>query len=327
MTFPVEIYTASGKCLTVNAKEDWSVWQLKCAIEKQTGTHPSLQKLVNDNCKVLLDGPLCENSLNSLLNDAPMKIYLVNMPKSQEDLEWFEKWNDEAPDWFKRLGEDVLDGYPRIKAFCVAAAQTATSRAQPLSIDFIRSRGGFPISNHTFPENHPTKTAAIRAEPGMKADADPVMKTSKDVLNVVKKCSLDLDSLDVDGQHVTMRWNKSHTSCIERKATLEAVAGAIVDEPSVMLDPLGRDASMDTEEIVSLLAPILAKHSGLYERLPDYLTENRDILYAALKGDLALKAEFLKTADRNGIRTWKEWQFPKVVGASRCRWSNRIRDD
>jgi len=317
MTCPIEICTIGGKVFTLKARDDWSVWQLKCAVEKPTGTHPSLQKLVCNNGNILLDGPLCDFCP---LTAEGAKLFLVKMPKSKEDLAWFQKWCSEAPEWLKRLAEEAMDdtGMTNFRRAVVANAD----QASPF---FKVPRGWKGTSDSCHP--HPTRVIGHAQEAKSQPAPLSLMKTGGEVLLAVQRSKLDFAFLDICGKEVTLTCNPTRAAGTELKATLTAVSAAIAEEPRVMLDPLSKGEFMTEEEVVELVLPIVAQHAGMYERLPEDLAENQDILFAALQGDPELRAEFLRSADRASIRKWREWQWPTASGQYRCKWSKRCRDD
>lgn len=130
-----------------------------------------------------------------------------------------------------------------VKAFRRTAKAAATARPAPgcmwtssgsascgvSSCQFVSAR--FP--EYEAPGNHPTKVVDNVSKPSdVRSEPKFVLKTSTQVLTVVRRSGLNLDSIDVDEQEVTLWWNKSHTSRIHREATLEAVVGAIMEEQS-----------------------------------------------------------------------------------------------
>merc|ERR1712217_919515 len=116
-----------------------------------------------------------------------------------------------------------------------------------------------------------------------------------------------------------MTWRQSHTAAIVRRANLDAFSAAIVADPDLMLECLSSATqTWSLEDIEDLLIPIVATSPGLYERLPWHIAERRDILFAALEGDLELQAEFLETADKEAIQAWQACDW-----CSQCRSQGR----
>jgi hypothetical protein len=251
-----------------------------------------------------------------------VKLSLVKMPKSLQDLEWFEQWSSEAPHWLQRIAEVALDGRD-LAAFMDEAEDHTHAKCSGNKTSFLHWRG---TGSASLPYPHPTKVLKAATVPSQTLQAKPIMTTGGEVLAAIRRTRLHLDSLNVRGRMVSLRWRNSLSAHVEREGTLEAVFAAIAAEPTVIFDPLWESSRMDIDEIVELAIAILAKHPGIYQQLPEYLHENRDVLFAAMAVDPNLKSDFLQTAGRNDVRQWHEWCRPSAVGASRCRWNARCRE-
>lgn len=324
MRFQVDIQTICGEVFQINAKEEWCVWTLKCEIEKLIGTPARLQKLVAvdafDELSMpleLSDGPLSKYCSS---DGAPVKICLVKISKSPEETEWLDRWSSQAPDWLQRMGETVLNTQGLRRAM---AGAEYTKLCTPF---FGPIRSGVDPSPHF----HPTKSSKPPNCSAAKPLKRPILKTSADVLAVIKKTRPSLRSICIHGKTATLQWPQAGGPSlrlpIEQEATWGAVAAAIVEEPRLVLDPLCESEDMTVDDLVELVSPLVAKNRGMYENLPECLMEERTILYNAMERDVELQAEFLRMACRNEVRDWREWQWPKDSRRSRCRWSARCRD-
>jgi len=96
---------------------------------------------------------------------------------------------------------------------------------------------------------------------------------------------------------------RSQTHSSGKKALRNAVLTAIEQEPDMILPHV--------DQALALAA--VQKYPGTYRYLPEAFKMDRDILYAALKCDHSLRAEFLSTAGNREIRQW-QWH---VAGGDR----------
>jgi hypothetical protein len=283
------------------------VWELKCAVEKSTGVSSALCKFIDVDGIELVTGPLQDFRKS---DTDPLLLYLVKLPKPQDEAEWFQRWSHEAPLWFKRMGQEVAAG----EDFRVLMSAKSPTK---LRCDFFQVVRGGRETYSTF--RRPTKV--LRSEElALQKDSQPeqILKTGSEVLAVIKKVRLQLQDIEAANSkgNAILKWGK-----FERTATIEAVSRAIVEDPWLMLETLKSHENL--AYIVDLVVAVVAKHPQVYERLPDYLMEQREVLYTAMQADPALKEEFLRMADRHEIRDWKEWQYPKAARDSRCKWSRR----
>jgi hypothetical protein len=310
MSFPVDIVTMSAEMVTIKARDDWSVWELKCAVEKSTGVSRALYKLLDVDGIELLTGPLQDFRQS---DTDPLLLYLVKLPKPQDEAEWFERWSGEAPAWFKQMGQEVAVG----KDFreLMGAKPDTGFRCNFFHV----ARGGREAASKFC---HPTKVLrdeelALQKKPC----PEPILKTGSEVLAVVKKVRLHLQDIEpaTSKGNAILQWGK-----FERTATIEGLSKAIIEDPCLILESL--KFSENLEYIVDLVAAVVAKHPQIYEHLPECLMEQREVLYTAIQVDPALKEEFLQMAGRHEIRDWKEWQYPKAARDSRCKWSWRCRE-
>lgn len=314
MTIAVDIFNMDGEFFTLEAKDDWSISTLKRKIESATGTVPWMQKLIAMDGDELVNGPLrqfCSENLDSM-SITLVKIYMAQHEKSEEELEWESKWAKTAPICLQKAVEQPL-GYGQIHEL----VQDYTSNPGSYT-GVCHVRGGFP----TFHPDHPHPTKVLPTD-RLDTPADtklPPLADGAEVLALVKKTHLDLESLTTEKKQVTLRWQKSGRTGVERVATREAVIEAIMEDPCAMLDIRCTDDSDCTE----LVLEALRLCPGLYSRLPDYMTEDCEILYAAMESDPGLERDFLRTADKHDIRNWQEWRWP--MGKSHCRWSKRCRN-
>jgi hypothetical protein len=308
MSFPIDVVTIGGEVVEIKASDDWSVWEFERELEKSTDVHRNLYKLITREGVELTSGPLCDFCP---FEEGGATIYLVKLPKSREEVEWFEKWSSEAPAWFKKMAEAPI-GAKELQDLYDAPA-----------CPFLR--GLYP-PNQANSAPHPTK---VLEEPAAKSRQEPLLKTSAEVLDVVRKSKFELQGIEMeniykgmsDGAKVNLEWRRS-----KRQATLAAVSGAIREEPCMMLEPLKNLESYDL--FMPIVLSVVAKHPEIYEGgLPDYLMEEREVLYVAMEADPVLKEEFLRMADRREIREWREWQYPKASRHSSCRWSKRCREE
>jgi len=140
----------------------------------------------------------------------------------------------------------------------------------------------YPPTPHQLPR--PTKMLKDPSPPCQPRHL-PVLKTSGEVLDLVRKTKSLLIGVSVFGSHVTLQW-----STFEREATWAAVTFAIGEEPRIMLEPF--QCNEDISDILDLVVASVSKHPKIYERLPDYLMEEQEVLYTAMEADPELREEF-----------------------------------
>lgn len=280
MSFQVDVLTMGGSVMKVKAEDWWTVWKFKCAVEEQSGTQPNLQRLINPEGVELSEERLLRDFLPEGMD--PVQLFLAKMQKSQSELEWLQRWSEVTPDWLQRFSREILD-YP--------------------------SNPSLPRSRPESPHCHPTRVLKTCVEdPKAEVLPQPIMKTSTEVLSAAKKTESGrryLDMMDIQGSTVTLQWSRfaGDASKFERKATLDAVVDAFVQEPHAMVDYLVNC------DMVNLVLAALPRCPDIFHSLPDYLQEDRAILYAAVELDPELKAEFLRTADRKELRQWQKHQW------------------
>jgi hypothetical protein len=307
MSFPIDIVTIGGEVVEIKARDDWSVWEFERELEKSIDVYSNRYKLITSEGVELSSGPLCDFCPAEA---GGATIHLVKLPKSREEVEWFEKWFSEAPAWFKKMAEAPIDAN--------GLQDLYTAPTCP----FLHGRFPAPQGNSTL---HPTK---VLEEPAVKSRPEPLLKTGAEVLDVVRKSKWELQNIEMeniytgmsDGAKVNLEWRRS-----KRQATLAAVSGAIREEPCIMLDALRNNEYHDG--FMPIVLFVVARHPEIYEHLPDYLMEEREVLFVAMEADPVLKDEFLRMADRREIREWREWQYPKASRHSSCRWSKRCREE
>lgn len=299
MSFPVDVLAMSGEAYRVTAMDHWSVLSFKDVVEKAGGPRSNLQRLVSAEGLELLDHlPLCNFCCPGL--DAA-QLTLVAMSKPQGELEWLERWHKVTPAWLQTASRRTMD-----------------------NADFIR----LGLSTHTTP--HPTKVLTPLT-PGLQVPkapekSEPIMNSAAEVLAAVNKYASGrkargvkyaLVSIHIYGcrsdNEVKLEWSRSDSrsarNChrISRTATLDAVLAAVAAEPSVMLDC----SEVDKEDLVEIVLAAILRFPGVFHTLPNYLQEERDIVYAAMEADPAIKAEFLLTADAEEIRDWRKYEWRK----------------
>jgi len=311
MRFPIDVVTIGGEVIRITARDDWSVCELEREVEKSMDVRPNLYKLVTSDGDELQSGPLYD-----FCPAEKAIIFLVKLPKSQQEVEWFEKWSNEAPAWLKKMGDgpiNVTDTLTQNTEGCTTFdIESGWVRSASA---FHYARVGYPPTSHQLP--HPTKMLKDPSSPCQPRQTS-LLKTSGEVLALVRQSKSLLRGVSVLRSHVTLQW-----STFEREATLAAVITAIGEEPRIMLEPF--QCNEDISDIVEIVVASVAKHPKIYERLPDYLMEEHEVLYTAMEADPELREEFLRMAGRCDIRAWKEWQFPKASRHSSCRWSKRCK--
>jgi len=311
MRFPIDVVTIGGEVIRITARDDWSVCELEREVEKSMDVRPNLYKLVTSDGDELQSGPLYD-----FCPAEKAIIFLVKLPKSQQEVEWFEKWSNEAPAWLKKMGDGPInakDTFTRNTEGCTTG-ETAHGWVRHSSAFHDAKYAPTP---HQLP--HPTnmlRDPSCPCQPRPK----PLLKTSGEVLDLVRKTKSVLRGVSAFGSNVTLQW-----STFEREATQAAVTTAIGEEPHIMLEPF--QCNEDISDLLDLVVASVAKHPKIYERLPDYLMEEQEVLYTAMEADPELREEFLRMAGRCEIRAWKEWQFPKASRHSSCRWSKRCKEE
>lgn len=313
MAFPVEVNTMGGDTFHVIAGEDWSVWKFKCEVESVTGTRTSHQQLINAEGKeVQGDGPLMDFCCPC--HDAA-HITLVKRGKTQAELEWLDKWSKTTPAWLQKASRVVMS-------------------TQDLAAPLLQYSSGQMYRKPIRDDNpkHPTKSSKCRwglRESNVTETGSQILTSAEKVLAVVRNCATwkgrrRLQSYAIDGHVVTLCWarfpgdlaasrrrnltDSAASQVWERRATLEAVVAAVMQEPETMLgDPNSGDCLWQ----VDLVIEVLKRNPGTYYDLPLHLMQERDILYTAIELDPTIKEEFVRNADKKELRQWRDWQWER----------------
>jgi hypothetical protein len=294
MSFTVEVNTLGGNVFQLKAKEDWPVWKLKDEIAKVTGAAPNLQRLISlEGCEIQEGKPLMDYCCDG---EETIQICLAKMSKSKEDLEWLERWHKITPPELQMFSRKVMDS----------------------AYFWPQGWGGG--------NSHPTKVLRPAVdEEKPQTQESPTIETGAGVLAFMrKKCRgrRRVNSIFIAGRTVFFgsgRYagdNKPHKffKHTEQTATLQAVIDAIDLEPAILLECPEVDSSHLVEVVLAALKQNPLRRPSLYSELPQYLMEDRQILYAALELDTDLKEEFIHTADKKELHEWRKQQWDRDDG-------------
>jgi len=371
MAFQVNICTMGGESFSLRARDDWSVWDLKRAVEEETGVMTAKQRLISAEGEELDYGTL--GKLCAATN-GPVQIFLVKMPKNPAEEQWYERWSSEAPDWLKALAHEVVTAHDIWRLREDLEDYQPVAGPDGHTIQFARSAKFLcrscsrvqcvcqcpPPATHAREGDlsHDNKARAALLKQQHREEEDSLLKTGKEVLAAARKRGVQLSMLSVEysdeSQHlepirpgtsvwrqsrVILEWKKSKRTTRQMKATWNAFADAVAESPDTILEPLCNSVSMDRPTLVKAVAAVLVKYPTVYDRLPDCLAQEREVLFVALDRDAETLAEFLQTAHRSDIRDFREWQrneaFDKVADGCHyafqschvnCRWSSRCMD-
>jgi len=294
MTRQLDVSTLGGQVFTVQAKEEWSVWELKCVIEKVSGVHGNKQKLINHEFDELLN----ERPLQDFCpeGDEIVELALITLGKSQEEAEWLELWAKITPDWLqdgteKVIGQDdfsKLRSGNRVQEQCTLHPKPMRCSCRLVSTSLgggVKVLRGSRVRGYRW-GHEPIAEASV--------PTPLLFERGKDVLAALKQAPYEMRSLSP----VELEWNDTKGMRLyKHKATLEAVLAAI-----------GQDADTVMPQIVSeTLAMSVMQHCpGCFSLLPESMQESRSVLFVAMEADPALEAEFRSTAGATEIREW-EW--------------------
>lgn len=164
MVLQLNIVTIGGENLAVTAIESWLVRDLKLAIERDHNFPCSRQRLFHTAGEELHDDrgliECCPVGVN------PQTFMLVKVPKTQEEIEFSEKWLKNNPEWLQVATESVMDN----RFF-----------SQLRSDYLLWTVGAFRPSDD--PKAPPKPRCKLKAEAAVLLR---VLKTAKDVLSVAE---------------------------------------------------------------------------------------------------------------------------------------------
>lgn len=304
MAFPVEVSTLGGEVYQVHVREDWSLWKFKYELEKLTGAHVHLQRLINDEGVELLtvEYPFLDYCSPE---NGTMHLTMAQMSKSTAETEWFEKWQRLAPQWLKSFADEVMD----------------SRSLSELDINVPGLVGGV---KGVMPGNNPHSTKMVVDRQCAKvSNAPAIVATGREVLSMLKKPKrgksirgkLYLSGISIDREMVTLRWSQyatKHTvfDLNERVATLEAVIDAVLDDPDVFFD----SPFVGIQDLIELAMSAMRRCPDIFYSLPSHVQREEDVFFAALDALDEFRDEFLRTADQRELRQWRERQWRAQMG-------------
>merc|ERR1719253_1216576 len=219
MVFQVDIVSIGGNTFSVEAFDDWYVWNLTSIVQKVVGPEARFKLITADGVEMLESCPLSDFCLPC--GDA-VQITLVKMGKSEAELEWKERWLEVTPDWLQKF---------------TMAPLTGSDLAQLQRMGLIKLHPG-----HDHP--HPTRVGvalvirATKKRPsrkpthGKQRGTQPECKTCEEILATVAKHNSRghfLNHLEVCSDVVELGWQAGR-GILNEIATLEAMIEAIVKD-------------------------------------------------------------------------------------------------
>merc|ERR1719220_56978 len=106
MAFMVDVSTMGGESLTIKARAGWTGRDLKRAIEQVWGTHVPRQRLISAAGTQLVDDGLLSSQCPPLAEQ--VQLSLVTVPKTQEEMDWLERWPQVTPKWLVDASQRVM---------------------------------------------------------------------------------------------------------------------------------------------------------------------------------------------------------------------------
>jgi len=135
MAFIVDVSTMGAKSLTIEAGDDWTCRDLKRAIEQVRGTHVARQRLISAAGTQLVDDGLLSSQCSPLAEQ--VQLSLVILPKTQEEMDWLERWPQVTPKWLVDASQRVMsqDDFETRTAEMEASRETKPSTESKPSIE------------------------------------------------------------------------------------------------------------------------------------------------------------------------------------------------
>jgi len=293
MALALQITTLGGELLPLIPKAHWLVWDLKCAIERESGVPTNKQKLISVTGNELLD-KLPLGDYTSPDGDATL-LTLIHIPKTAEEIAWQERWAAEeiarqerwaqlTPAFWQRAAKVAIDGREfteeRERAFSAGDDCPFHGRATHWSV--VRPR-------HCCCSNFVGRSKSVEDE------GPSNMKTSMEVLRAVSRKNCIEIADHGDDIELSFKAGQLGIGVEKFKSCRDALFAAIEKDPALILPHVN----------FSIAAAAVQKFPGMYGRLPEHLRACTSIFYDALRCDPELRAEFLQTAGKSEVNAWR----------------------
>lgn len=269
--------------MTVAARDDWCVGDVKCFIERAIGIFKNKQRLLDAAGVHLRDdymlGDVCS------LGEATVDLTLVKLPLTQTEMEWQRTWREMTPEWLQQCTEKVIDQQQFNEM-----RQAATDMQQcPFHTGSRQGRAVCSCMNQPNTRREPVEPAPPLTAAGLAALQSHLIEP-----RIRMTCNDEVELLDT----AAPLWR--------RAMSMPTLLQAVEEWPALIL-PLVHD--------LILLLKLVKQLKGIFHYLPADFVMHRELFYEALDYDEELAKEFMQTAGKAEIHAWK-W-----AKAEKNKWS------